>query len=146
MIFGQQYSVEMYTSIAMCNAKIPIIVWNSRGIIIATNEAAALPLGYKVEELLGQNFSKVLPEDKGNTNEYIHQLSQNSMGKPPISRATATLTPRNADEVYVLYAFGLYLENEQDRYILAYHPTSVVMNPKNALKNTRVPISWLFWS
>jgi len=145
-----QYSSEMYTNIKLNERNIPMVIWNSRGIIISLNISVCQFLGFSEEELIGKNINTVIPPDRCNTNLYMNKATQQEENFDAstivATLSTATIVPNKGDEIYVLFCFGTFTEYGKYRFILGFQPTSSPSNPIGSLRNLSGDISWLFYS
>ena len=116
----------MYTKVLTDSFTFPIIIWNTRDIIISANKACEKLLGYDEEDLVGRNIADILPPDKCNSNLAINKYTKKSSLIPQLD--LVTLISKVKEDVYLLVAFGEYLENDHVKYIASFRKTS---NGKN---------------
>lgn len=124
----------MYTHVKLNESKVPMLVWNSRGIIISSNHAASQLLGYEEKYLIGKNIASVAPPDKCAPNLILDEITRNEEQEHSdrfvSSEKTATLVgPNKNDDIYVLFCFGSYIEYDRQRFLFAFLSTSSEEKP-----------------
>ena len=112
----------MYTKVLIDDFAFPIIIWNSRDIIISANKACEKLLGYDEEDLVGRNIEELMPPEKCNSNGAISRFTKKFTQIPQLD--LVTLISKVKEDVYLLVSFGQYVENEQLKYIASFKKTS----------------------